>query len=107
MSSVPNQSEHFFVPATVIRFLVAMTLPTRSDRILNINLDSSILTPEIRKRSDQDPDYVTSTPAPEDFDKLEKTYDVLLCGPTFGIPAGQLPGGNGEPGEEILVKVGN
>jgi hypothetical protein len=106
MSSDPNQSERFFVPAAVIRFLTAITLPTHSDRVLNINLDSGILTPEIKKKADKDPDYIKSNPDPEDLEKLEQTYDIILCGPIFGIPAGQFPGGNGEPGEEFWLKWG-
>jgi hypothetical protein len=106
MSSDPNQSERFFVPAEVIRFLVAITLPTRSDKVLNINLDSGILTPEIKNKVDKDPDYVKSNPAPEDLKKLEQVYDIILCGPTFGIPAGRFPGGNSEPGEEFWLKWG-
>jgi hypothetical protein len=106
MSSDPSQSERSFVPAAVIRFFVAITLPTRSDKILNINLDSGVLTPEMKNKVDKVPDYVKSNPIPEDLEKLEQTYDIILCGPTFGIPAGQFPSGNGEPGEEFWLKWG-
>src|SRR5437764_13472476 len=106
MSFYPNPPGRFFVPSSVIHFLVAIALPTPVDKVLNINLDPDILTPEIKNKINKEPHYVKSNPALEDLRELEQAYEVILCGPTFGISAGQLPSGNGEPGEEFWLKWG-
>lgn len=104
MSSDPKQAERFFVPAAIMHFLIALTLPDQADKILNINLEPGLLHPEIQRILHRDPDFVKSTPTTEELHRLEQTYDVILCGPTFGVSAGQLPGETNEPGEEFWLK---
>jgi hypothetical protein len=63
MSTDPNQPEQLFVPAAIIRFLVAITSPSSTDKVLNINLDPVLLSPEINNKINQSPDFIKSEPA--------------------------------------------
>lgn len=99
-----QQAEQFFVPPTILRFLIALTNPINGEAVLNISLNPKILSSSIKEKTQTEPDYINSDPTPEELDQLKQVYDVILCGPTFGASFYQEPGGSGEPNEEFWLK---
>ncbi|GLV59833.1 hypothetical protein KDH_66570 [Dictyobacter sp. S3.2.2.5] len=100
--SINNQ--YFLVPQSVLSFLIDLTKPAKHETVLDINLDPNIVLPMINSLTGTTPDFIKSNPAPEELDKLQQTYDVIVCGPTFGASLDQEPGGSSEPNEEFWLK---
>jgi len=56
-----QQAEQFFVPPTILRFLIALTNPINGETVLNISLNPKVLSSSIREKTQTEPDYYDGT----------------------------------------------
>lgn len=94
---------HYYVPAELIRFLVALTAPEPNEKVLYVQLNPDVIHPHLKNFGIDNVQYLRSDTTSEEISRVESSYDVILCSPTFGHIA-KAPDGSGDSIEEFWLK---